>query len=424
MADAMRFVFFSHSLVSDWNHGNAHFLRGVAAELLARGHAVRVYEPEDSWSRQHLIEEAGRGAVDAFHRAFPLLRSTVYATASMDMDEMLDGADVVVAHEWNSPVVLERLARHRSGGGRYRLLFHDTHHRAVSEPDALARLPLDGFDGVLAFGASLKAQYERLGWSRCVWVWHEAADTRVFRPFRQPPDGDLIWIGNWGDDERARELREFLIDPATRLGLKTRIHGVRYPEPIRNQLHSSGIELAGWLANYEVPQAFARYRVTVHVPRQPYVRLLPGIPTIRPFEALACGIPLVSAPWDDVEGLFRAGDDYVRVESGDEMTEALRDLLDNAPRREALAANGLRVIQARHTCAHRVDELLAIVGTPHHRLGTSDKMVADPARTVHGTSGSRGGAPPPPYDTRSEDHNGAQSAPAGGASSGSFIGQG
>ena len=39
---------------------------------------------------------------------------------------------------------------------------------------------------------------------------------------------------------------------------------------------------------------FARYRVTVHVPRRPYVAALPGIPTIRPFEALACGIPLVS----------------------------------------------------------------------------------------------------------------------------------
>ncbi|MGH8174867.1 MAG: glycosyltransferase, partial [Steroidobacter sp.] len=47
----MKFVLFYHSLVSDWNHGNAHFLRGVVSELLARGHAVDVYEPENGWSR-------------------------------------------------------------------------------------------------------------------------------------------------------------------------------------------------------------------------------------------------------------------------------------------------------------------------------------------------------------------------------------
>ena len=47
----MRFVMFCHSLVSDWNHGNAHFLRGIATELLARGHRLTVLEPSDAWSR-------------------------------------------------------------------------------------------------------------------------------------------------------------------------------------------------------------------------------------------------------------------------------------------------------------------------------------------------------------------------------------
>jgi len=43
----MRFVIFTHSLVSDWNHGNAHFLRGIASELLSLGHELRIFEPED-----------------------------------------------------------------------------------------------------------------------------------------------------------------------------------------------------------------------------------------------------------------------------------------------------------------------------------------------------------------------------------------
>jgi len=51
----MHFVMFYHSLVSDWNHGNAHFLRGVVRELLARGHRVDVYEPQHGWSLACLL---------------------------------------------------------------------------------------------------------------------------------------------------------------------------------------------------------------------------------------------------------------------------------------------------------------------------------------------------------------------------------
>ena len=54
----VRVVIFCHSLLSDWNHGNAHFLRGVVAELVARGHDVRVYEPRDGVERANLIERA------------------------------------------------------------------------------------------------------------------------------------------------------------------------------------------------------------------------------------------------------------------------------------------------------------------------------------------------------------------------------
>ena len=61
------------SLVSDWNHGNAHFLRGIASELQARGHEVRIFEPQDSWSRLNLLQGAGPNAVDDFERAFPHL---------------------------------------------------------------------------------------------------------------------------------------------------------------------------------------------------------------------------------------------------------------------------------------------------------------------------------------------------------------
>ena len=98
---------------------------------------------------------------------------------------------------------------------------------------------------------------------------------------------------------------------------------------------------------------FAAHRLTVHVPRRPYVEALPGIPTIRVFEALACGIPLVSAPWEDSEGLFRPGD-FLLARSGKEMCELIGAALNDRRLAAALAARGLETILARHTCAHRV----------------------------------------------------------------------
>jgi spore maturation protein CgeB len=89
--------------------------------------------------------------------------------------------------------------------------------------------------------------------------------------------------------------------------------------------------------------------------------MLPGIPTIRVFEALACGIPLLSAPWTDAEELFRPQRDYLISQNGEEMTRLLRTIAHEPALRDALAASGLETIRARHTCAHRVDELLSIV---------------------------------------------------------------
>ncbi|HEU0137774.1 MAG TPA: glycosyltransferase, partial [Flavobacterium sp.] len=122
----------------------------------------------------------------------------------------------------------------------------------------------------------------------------------------------------------------------------------------------AGIEYGGWLPNYKVPEVFAKYKMTVHVPRGPYVKMLPGIPTIRPFEALACGIPLISAPWNDAENLFTDGD-YLVASNGKEMKAMMRIILDEKGVAEVLAENGRRTIMQRHTCAHRVDELEQIM---------------------------------------------------------------
>jgi spore maturation protein CgeB len=359
----VRVVMFCHSWRSDWNHGNAHFLRGVASELARRGHHVHCYEAANAWSVQNLVLEHGTAPLAAFAAAYPLLHPRVYDPMTLDVAAAVDGAELVLVHEWNEPRLVADIGRERAAARSFRLLFHDTHHRACTAPSEMMRFDLRHYDGVLAFGNVIRDIYLERGWTQHAWTWHEAADPHVFRPLPgAAPNGDVVWVGNWGDDERSRELQEFLLHPVQSLHLRATVHGVRYPADALRRLNDAGVEYRSWLPNFEVPAVFAQHRVTVHVPRRPYASMLPGIPTIRPFEALACGIPLVSAPWDDTESLFRPGTDFLVARNGAEMRRHLRDVLSDDDLATALATNGLQTILERHTCAHRVDELLQICG--------------------------------------------------------------
>jgi spore maturation protein CgeB len=359
----MKIAYFTHSLASCWNHGNAHFLRGVLRDLVHRGHDVRAYEPRGAWSLDNLLNDHGEAGLDAYRRLYPELSSTVFGP-DIDLPETLHDADVVIVHEWNEPPLVAAIGSLRRKGARFTLLFHDTHHRAVSDPNAIRAFDLDGYDGVLAFGETLSEVYRRWGWSDRVWTWHEAADTRLFHPPAEETErSGLVWIGNWGDEERSSELETYLFRPAQTVGLPLDIYGVRYPEHALATLKRYGVAYKGWLPNARAPEVFARHLATVHVPRRFYVTLLPGIPTIRVFEALACGIPLVSAPWSDAEGLFRPGRDFLFARDEAAMERHLVALRNDPALRRSLVESGLETIRARHSCAHRVDQLLAILAT-------------------------------------------------------------
>jgi spore maturation protein CgeB len=143
-------------------------------------------------------------------------------------------------------------------------------------------------------------------------------------------------------------------------GRKTVLYGVRYPETAIRDLEAAGIEYRGYLPNLEAPQVYGESALTVHVPRRQYANGLSGIPTIRVFEALACGIPLISAPWEDAERLFRPGQDFIVVRDRAAMEAELDYLLRDEDARRQIAASGLDTIRRRHTCEHRAQELTSI----------------------------------------------------------------
>lgn len=364
----LTFRLFAHSWVSDWNHGNAHFLRGLARELKRMGHDVRCYEELGSWSLTNLVKQEGEAAIEAiddFRKTYPELDIRFYQqddTFDEFLNEELKGADIVVLHEWNAPsVVNEILAKKEKFG--FKALFHDTHHRAYTSAGEILKFQLHLFDGVLAFGEAIRKIYKDGFGIAKVWTFHEAADTTVFRPLPLAKTTDVVWIGNWGDEERTRELMEFLVEPARELTKENRkfvVHGVRYPENAKETLAAAGIEYRGYVPNLLAPVVYGQSCLSLHVPRRQYSNGLSGIPTIRVFEVMACGAPLICAPWNDAEELFRPGVDFLIAKNGQEMTETIEGLLRDSKARDQIAASGLETIRQKHTCKHRAEQLEGI----------------------------------------------------------------
>jgi spore maturation protein CgeB len=351
----MKVCLFYHSIVSDWNHGNAHFLRGIVNSLLADGHRVIVFEPSNGCSLNNMIQDAGTKAVKDYIQMFPDHEVRYYNPELTGVDPFgteLDDADLVIVHEWNTPSLISEIGKHRKTRGKYILLFHDTHHRSLSDTKNMAKNDLTAYDGVLAFGEVIRHIYLKNKWAKAAWTWHEAADTTIFHPVTPEiyPKKDLVWIGNWGDEERTEEIYEFIIRPVKELGLQAVFYGVRYPAEAIRELKRANIEYKGWIPNYRVPSIFSQFHLTIHVPRRLYTSNLKGIPTIRPFEAMACGIPLISSPWHDTENLFRKNKDYLMVEDGAEMKKGIKSVLSNEDLRKSLINSGLETIRSRHTC--------------------------------------------------------------------------
>jgi len=360
----MQFIVFTSSPVPDCNQDNAQFLRGVASDLIRRRHKVNIFAASRSGEKLHLLQDPSDQSTANFPNAYSLLDGTLSDEPTLDLDSVLETADVVVVNESNSRDLVRRIGDHHARHRAYRLYFHDTHQREVIDPRNDAR-DLFHYDAVLTCGDNLRDLYLKSGWAGDAVTWHQAVDTAVFRPLDRGKEGDLVLIDNWVDNEWIGQLREYFIEPVKALGLKACAYGSGYPSAVLDELRAAGIQYGGWLPDYKVPEVFARYTATIYLPHQPYLAAQDAVPAIHPFEALACGIPLISAPWRDLEHLFRPGRDFLFAFDGLEMTSQLKILLAKPDLRAALVRDGLETIQTRHTCAHRAGELLSIAAPRH-----------------------------------------------------------
>ena len=194
---AVRIVMFYHSLVSDWNHGNAHFLRGVCSELLARGHDVAVYEPRDAWSVQNLIAEHGHGAAGRLCR-----RLSACCAASATSRRRSTWTSRWTAPTWCSCTSGATTRWWRASASTAppaaTTVCSSTTPITAPSPTAtsMAAYDLRHYDGVLAFGARDPRPLPARGLDGRAWTWHEAADTRVFHPLPRRADARATWCGS------------------------------------------------------------------------------------------------------------------------------------------------------------------------------------------------------------------------------------
>jgi spore maturation protein CgeB len=362
----MKIVVFCHSLTSDWGHAAAHALRGLVAELQAGGHAVDVYEPEDGWSRRSLLAAEGQAAVVAFATRFPTLRSRRYRPGEPHLDRALAGAEAVLVDEWTDPALVAAVGAHRASHGAYRLLFHDGHHRGLSDRPDWDALELGGYDAALVAGHALSKLYARRTDVRRVHPWRGAADLRVVERrdrgagFTATETSDLVWIGDHHEHDED-VLDELLLRPVRSLGMRATVYGVRFPARTRAALERAGADFRGYLPEHALPAALSRARLALHLPRAARADTRAGVPASPPFAALACGVPLISAAPGADDPIFEPDRDLLEARDGREVAAAISSLLADAARARALAQHGRATVLARHTCAHRVAELLALL---------------------------------------------------------------
>ena len=362
---------FCHSLLSDWNHGNAHFLRGVVTELRrARPRRRGLRAARRAGALPNLRRRPRRARRSPASAApIPRSRSQPLRPRRRSTSTRRSTAPTwCIVHEWNDHELVR--AHRRAPRARRRATgCSSTTPTTAAVTDAArdGRLrPVATTTACSRSASVIRDLYLARGWAQRAWTWHEAADTRVFRPHRRTRRAQATSSGSatGATTSAPRELREFLIEPVAR----ARPHGARPRRALsragaRRRSRARGHRVRRLAAQLEVPRGLRplpRHRARAAAPVRRGAARHPDDP--RRSRRWPAASRWSRAPWDDAEGLFRrATTSSSRATATRCARTCARCSHDPELRRASSPRTGCETILARHTCAHRVDELLAIV---------------------------------------------------------------
>ena len=180
-----------------------------------------------------------------------------------------------------------------------------------------------------------------------------SADLRLYQPQQVEPKWSLGYLGTYSDD-RQPSLNELLLEPARELKASAFVvAGAQYPDRVD---WPGNVERIEHVAPGEHPDFYSRQRFTLNVTRAD-MRALGFSPSVRLFEAAACGAPIISDRWPGIETIFSPSSEILLVNCGAEVVHILHEMPEQ--RRLAIADKARKRILADHTPGHRARQLEA-----------------------------------------------------------------
>jgi spore maturation protein CgeB len=344
----LRIVIFGLSITSSWGNGHATTYRALVKALQERGHSITFLERDVPWYREHrdlaeppycqtflyehlkdvpirfarLVAEADLVIVGSYVPDGTMLADWVTMTAR----------GVTAFYDIDTPVTLAKL---ESGTAEY-----------------ISGAIIPRFDLYLSFtGGPALQQIERLYGSPRARALHCAADPEMHAPTARAMQWTCGYLGTHSED-RQPKLEQLLIEPARRCpDLRFVVAGPQYPDSID---WPDNVERIQHLGPAQHSDFYCAQRFTLNLTRPDMVAA--GFsPSVRLFEAAACGVPIISDRWAGLDTFFTPGEEILIVDAPEHVLAIVGDLPEERRRRIADAARK-RVLQ-NHTAAHRARQL-------------------------------------------------------------------
>jgi spore maturation protein CgeB len=346
----MRIVVLGLSLTSSWGNGHASTYRSLLAALARRGHDILFLERDVPWYANNRDLTAAEYARVELYRSIDQLRGELAAPIA-DADLVVVGSYVPQGVE-AVDVVLER--------ARGVTAFYDIDTPitlamlADGRDEYLSRRQVPRFDLYLSFSGGpvlecLEAQYG----ARRARPLYCSIDPETYRPDPQPERWHLGYLGTYSED-RAAGLAMRLVEPARRWpDGRFVVAGPQFPP---STTWSSNVDRVDHIPPGEHGRFYGAQRFTLNLTREAMTRAGYS-PSVRLFEAAACGVPIITDPWPGLETFFVPGEDILVSRSTAETLTYLADLPD--AERIRIASNARARVLSAHTAAHRAAELEA-----------------------------------------------------------------
>jgi len=345
----MKITILGLSITSSWGNGHATTYRGLVRELVRGGHDVLFLEHDKPWyasNRDMPNPPFGRTelypGVEQLKDRFTsdVRRADLVIVGSYVPEGVAVGEWVVrtargltAFYDIDTPVTLAKLER------------GDTEYLS---PELIPRYGMYlSFTG----GPTLRRLERDLGSPRALPLYC-AVDPEMYYPETcSPPRWDLGYLGTYSAD-RQPPLERLMLEPARRLSsARFVVAGAQYPESVQ---WPPNVQRIHHLPPAEHRRFYNEQAFTLNITRADMIRAGYS-PSVRLFEAAACGVPIISDAWEGLESFFATGSEILVAHSADDVMRVLARTSE--AERKAIGERARRRVLGAHTAAHRADEL-------------------------------------------------------------------